>query len=114
MQSLFQSSIWTELVACNITDALREAGKVLLGLQGHVVSGSRAVDDIYSTPIPLPLSLPLLSSEECNSLILACAACASLCRLGMIRCGGEVLLADGTAAILVDINEKDHTAQGRE
>ena len=165
IKCLFQSTSWKELVACNITDSLRNAGNVLRKrldsknvlsgdedkIEIHCMSEIKSNDDsVYnhnhnhnsnsnndsndnysnnndnnncnnngkeekSVPeenIEKSKERSLSFSEEKNILLSACAACSSLTGLGLIRTGGNVLLNNGNAAILVDLNEVEQTAKG--
>jgi hypothetical protein len=103
VQRLFESPLWKELVACNITDSLRNAGNVLRNrtgaLKGHGGTGTAENETA--------------SSKDEEILLSACAACASLSGLGLIRKGGKVILRrKASAAYLIDVKESDHTARG--
>ena len=116
VQKLFESPMWKELVACNITDSLRNAGKIL---RSKVLSDvdSTHVDALGSTSMEAESAREgagqrALTLEEENVLLSACAACASLSGLGLIRVGGRVKLKDGAIARLVQTNEVEQTARG--
>jgi hypothetical protein len=103
VQRLFESPLWKELVACNITDSLRNAGNVLRNrtgaLKGHGGTGTAETETA--------------SPKDEEILLSACAACASLSGLGLIRKGGKVILRrKASAAYLIDVMESDHTARG--
>ena len=126
VQRLFEAPVWRELVACNITDCLRNAGNVLKNILVKVADGG---EDTHATSHSaenghdrmnenrgnekriMSASRALTSDEE-NIIMKACAACASLSGLGLLRVGGKVLLKDGSLAHLVDVCEFKQAAKG--
>ena len=72
IQGLFEAPMWTELIACNITDCLRNATIVLA-----------SIDET-------PSKIDLTHDEE-DILFTACAASGVLCGLGIIKPGVEVV-----------------------
>lgn len=101
VQRLFESPLWKELVACNITDSLRNAGNVLRNRTGSLKARSGTAESETASP------------KDEDILLSACAACASLSGLGLIRKGGKVIIRrKASAAYLIDVKESDHTARG--
>lgn len=68
LAAMLAAPLWTELIACTLTDALRTAGRVLSE----------------------PLCEKPLSAEAERSLLAACAACAVLTGVGVLRPGCRV------------------------
>ena len=126
VQRLFEAPAWRELVACNITDCLRSAGKVLKNIIGEgpcssegnntVCNGAKNGHDKSNGnkcgAKGTKSASRALSSDEENIIMKSCAACASLSGLGLLRVGGKVLLKDGSPAHLVDVCESKRTARG--
>ena len=126
VQRLFEAPAWRELVACNITDCLRSAGKVLKNVMGEgpcssegsntVCNGAKTGHDKSNGnkcgAKGTRSASRALSSDEENIIMKSCAACASLSGLGLLRVGGKVLLKDGSPAHLVDVCESKRTARG--
>eukprot|EP01041_Mallomonas_annulata_P000974 gene974-1892_t len=85
LQKLFEASFWTEIIASNITDSLRNAMQVLTKLEVEVC----------------------LNVEDEEDLLNACAACTVLGGLGVLRPGSKVRTAEGTSAYLVSSKDSD-------
>ena len=90
IQHLFEAPMWTELVACNITDALRNA-KALVESLGED-------------------ALPSFNLEQRNVILGACAACTVLSGLGTLRPGSAVIGSDGTKGTLIKLRESEQQA----
>jgi hypothetical protein len=126
VQRLFEAPAWRELVACNITDCLRSAGKVLKNVMGEgpcssegnntVCNGAKNGHDKSNGnkcgAKGTRSASRALSSDEEIIIMKSCAACASLSGLGLLRVGGKVLLKDGSPVQLVDVCESKQTARG--
>ena len=126
VQRLFEAPAWRELVACNITDCLRSAGKVLKNVMGEgpcssegsntgcdgAENGHDKINGSKCCEKGIITAFRALSSDEENIIMKSCAACASLSGLGLLRVGGKVLLKDGSPAHLVDVCESKRTARG--
>ncbi len=78
IQGLFEAPIWTELIACNITDCLRNAGMVLSSINENMEKRT-------------------LTCDEEGIILTACAAIGVLCGLGTIRPGVPVVSSDSKA-----------------
>lgn len=89
IQHLFESPMWTELLACNITDSLRSANGIL--------------DATKESTQPL-------DAEQEQTILSACAACAVLCGFGSLRPGCSVTGADGNKGTLISLNESEQQA----
>ena len=104
VQRLFEAPMWRELVACNLTDSLRNAIKFLKEM-GDV---AQMRDLRTGTPVKLSLDRRL---EGVKVVIAASAACSALCGLGFIRAGAIVSCPDGAQACLLEPNIEALTAK---
>ena len=104
VQRLFEAPMWRELVACNLTDSLRNAIKFLKEM-GDV---AQMRDLRTGTPVTLSLDRRL---EGVKVVIAASAACSALCGLGFIRAGAIVNCPDGAQACLLEPNIEALTAK---
>ena len=91
VQHLFDAPMWTELVACNITDAFRRANAVVESLR-------------------LDEPTPVFDEEQRTSVLAACAACTVLSGLGTLRPGSAIIGTDGTKGILIKLHETEQRA----
>ena len=96
--------MWRELVACNLTDSLRNAIKFLKEM-GDV---AQMRDLRTGTSVNLSLERRL---EGVKVVIAASAACSALCGLGFIRAGAIVNCPDGAQACLLEPNIEALTAK---
>jgi hypothetical protein len=79
LQALFKAPMWTELVACDVTDTIRCAMSTMDALEAR--GGGGWLD---------------LSPVDENSMIQACAACSVLSGIGVMRPGIQVTVKDSS------------------
>lgn len=91
IQKLFETPIWTELISCNITDALRCACQVVTIINDNDINN--------------------LNKNNYYILLRACAACSILTGLNTLRPGSKIQSNEGTTGWLVSINDINQTAK---
>lgn len=87
LRTLLASSKWSEIVACNLTDAFRNAKEILLNKNYSLLSSGS-----------------IFSKCELNTFEYACASASVICGIRFVGIGASVRVSDGSIGVVTSLS----------